>query len=129
MGVEHGDGWSLATLDDLGDGPGFRKIRKELGVTAFGVNAIVMPPGFTSDAHYHDEQEELYVCLSGKLTLEFGDGTSHVLEPGDMARVDAATVRRMGNPGSGDLTYLCVGGKDGYVGRDGRRPEGDSLGG
>lgn len=128
-GVKQGDGYAVGSLADMGEGYGFRKVRKELGVTAFGVNAIVMPPGFTSDAHYHDEQEELYVCLSGKLTLEFGDGTSHVLEPGDMARVDAATVRRMGNPGSGDLTYLCVGGKDGYVGRDGRRPEGDSLGG
>ena len=128
-GVKQGDGYAVGSLADMGEGYGFRKVRKELGVTAFGVNAIVMPPGFTSDAHYHDEQEELYVCLSGKLTLEFGDGTSHVLEPGDMARVDAATVRRMGNLGSGDLTYLCVGGKDGYVGRDGRRPEGDSLGG
>ena len=45
MAVEHGDGWSLSTLDDLGEGPGFRKIRKELGVTAFGINAIVLPAG------------------------------------------------------------------------------------
>jgi hypothetical protein len=41
--------------------------------------------------------------------------------------VDAATVRRMGNPGSGDLTYVCIGGKDGYVGRDGKRPESGPL--
>jgi uncharacterized cupin superfamily protein len=129
VGIEQGDGYAVGSLADMGEGYGFRKVRKELGVTAFGVNAIVMPPGFTSDAHYHDEQEELYICLSGKLSLEFGDGTSHVLEPGDMARVDAATVRRMGNPGSEDLTYICVGGKDGYVGRDGRRPEGGPLGG
>ena len=115
-----GNGYAVGTLDDLGDGPGFRKIRAPLGVTAFGVNAVVIPPGIESGRHFHDEQEELYICLDGKLSLEFGDGTTHVLEPGDMARVDASTVRRMGNPGPGDLTYVCVGGKDGYVGRDGR---------
>ena len=32
------------TLDDLGDGV-FRKVRRALGVTAFGVNGIVLPPG------------------------------------------------------------------------------------
>ena len=34
-----GDGWSVATLDEMGEGPGFRKVRTELGVEAFGVNA------------------------------------------------------------------------------------------
>ena len=29
--VTKGDGYSVAQLDDLGAGPGFRKIRKELG--------------------------------------------------------------------------------------------------
>ena len=42
-----------------------------------------------------------------------------------MARVDAATVRRMRNVGDEDAVYVCVGGKDGYVGRDGQVPEGD----
>ena len=41
-----GDGWAVGSLDEMGDGPGFRKVRKELGVTAFGVNAVVLPPGY-----------------------------------------------------------------------------------
>ena len=123
--VVSGDGYAVGSLAAMGDGLGFRKVRKELGVTAFGVNAIVMPPQFTSEPHLHDEQEELYVCLEGELSLEFGVDAAdrHVLKPGDMARVDASTVRRMGNPGESNCTYLCIGGKDGYVGRDGRRPE------
>jgi uncharacterized cupin superfamily protein len=125
-GIVEGDGYAVGSLDAMGEGYGFRKVRQELGVTAFGVNAIVMPPGFTAGAHYHDEQEELYVCLDGLLSLEFEDGSKHVLEPGGMARVDAATVRRMGNPGEADCTYICIGGKDGYVGRDGQLPEGES---
>ena len=50
----HGEGWKTATLADMGDGPGFRKVRKELGVEAFGVNAIVMPPGIETGFHWHD---------------------------------------------------------------------------
>ncbi len=55
-----------ANLEDLGDGPGFRKIRPALGVEEFGINAIVMPPRIESEFHFHDEQEELYfvACTS-----------------------------------------------------------------
>ena len=44
--TERGEGWSVGSVDGLGDGPGFRKIRSELGVQAFGVNAVVLPPGY-----------------------------------------------------------------------------------
>ena len=122
-----GDGYAVANIDDLGEGWGFRKIRKGLGVTAFGVNAIVVPPSYETGRHYHDEQEELYFVHRGRVEIEFGDGTSHVLEPGGLARVDAATVRQIRNlSDSEDAIYVCVGGKDGYVGRDGQMPEGET---
>ena len=73
--VIKGDGYAVANLDDLGEGPGFRKIRKELGVTAFGVNAIVLPPSYETGSHYHDEQEELYFLHSGRIVMTFGDGS------------------------------------------------------
>jgi len=57
--------------------------------------------------------------------FEFGDGSKHVLEPGGMARVDAATIRKIRNVSDGDAVYVIAGGKDGYVGRDGRLPEGE----
>jgi quercetin dioxygenase-like cupin family protein len=122
--VVTGDGWALASLDDLGEGPGFRKIRKELGVTAFGINAIVLPAGYGGPMHFHDEQEETYFVHAGQVEFEFGDGQKHVLGPGGVVRVDAETVRGMRNVGEGDATIVVAGGKDGYVGRDGRRPEG-----
>jgi quercetin dioxygenase-like cupin family protein len=124
-GVTTGDGYAVANLDDLGDGPGFRKVRKGLDVTAFGVNAIVLPPGIETGPHFHDEQEELYFVHRGSIEMGFGDGTSHLLREGSMARVDAATVREIRNPGDVDAVYLIAGGKDGYVGRDGRVPEGE----
>ena len=124
-GIVEGDGYAVAALDDLGEGYGFRKVRKGLGVTAFGVNAIVLPPDYQTGRHFHDEQEELYFVHSGRLEIEFGDGAVHELGPGSFARVAPSTVRRIRNVGDGDAVYVIVGGKDGYVGRDGRLPEGE----
>jgi quercetin dioxygenase-like cupin family protein len=123
-----GDGWAVGSVDGLGDGPGFRKIRSGLGVTAFGANAVVLPAGYQAGRHYHERQEELYVVLRGEVEFEFGDGERHVLGPGGLARVDAPTIRRFRNVSdSEEAVYLCVGGAGGYVGRDGLRPEGEDA--
>ncbi len=124
--VIKGEGYAVSSLDALGEGWGFRKIRKELGVGAFGVNAVVMPPGYESGRHYHDRQEELYFVHQGRLRIEL-DGENHELGPGGVAWVDAHVVRGFKNlSDSEDAIYVCVGGKDGYVGRDGRLPEGET---
>jgi mannose-6-phosphate isomerase-like protein (cupin superfamily) len=116
-----GDGWAVGSIDAMGDGPGFRKVRRALDVKAFGVNAVVMPPGYASGPHYHERQEELYLVHRGEIEFTFGDEDAVVLGPGGLARVDPATVRRFRNTSdSEEAVYLCVGGADGYVGRDGR---------
>ena len=120
-----GEGYAVGTLDALGEGYGFRKIRRGLGVTAFGMNAIVIPPGYETGRHFHDEQEETYFVHRGTVEFEFGDGSTHLLGPGGLARVDAATVRKIKNVSDEDAVFVIVGGKDGYVGRDGRLPEGE----
>ena len=123
--VNTGEGYAVGHLDDFGDGPGFRKIRKGLGVTAFGVNAIVLPPGLETGFHYHDLQEELYFVHRGAVEIEFGDGSVEALSEGGCARVDASTPRKIRNRGDGDAIYVIVGAKDGYIGRDGQVPEGE----
>ena len=123
--VVKGDGFAVANVEALGEGYGFRKIRRELGVEAFGMNAILVPPGYETGRHYHEEQEETYFVHRGTVEMTFGDGSSHVLGPGGVARVDAATVRKVKNVGEEDALYVVVGGKDGYVGRDGKLPEGE----
>jgi mannose-6-phosphate isomerase-like protein (cupin superfamily) len=123
-GIVTGEGYAVASLDALGEGYGFRKIRGPLGVTAFGANAIVLPPGYESRRHFHDEQEELYFVHRGRIAIAFGDGTTHELGEGGLARVDARTVRSLKNVGEGEAIYVCVGGKGGYVGRDGRAADG-----
>jgi uncharacterized cupin superfamily protein len=123
--VVEGDGYAAANIDALGDGPGFRKIRRALGVTAFGMNAIVLPAGIETGTHWHDEQEEVYFVHRGEVEFELGDGGKVKLGPGGILRVDAATKRKVRNVGADDAVYVIVGGKDGYVGRDGRAPEGE----
>lgn len=124
--VVQGEGYAVANVDGLGEGPGFKKIRRELGVTAFGVNAIELPVGFATGRHFHDEQEELYFVHRGRVEFTFDDGATHELGPGGLARVDAATVRSIKNVGDENAVYVIAGGKDGYVGRDGRLPEGET---
>jgi quercetin dioxygenase-like cupin family protein len=123
--VVQGDGYAVANIDSLGEGYGFRKIRRGLGVTAFGINALVLPPGYKTGRHFHDEQEETYFVHRGIVEFEFGDGSTHRLEPGGVTRVDAPTVRSLRNVSDEDAVVVAAGGKDGYVGRDGRLPEGE----
>jgi uncharacterized cupin superfamily protein len=115
-----GDGYAVSSLAEMGDGPGFRKVRRELGVTAFGINALVLPPGYETGTHYHDVQEETYFVHQGTVEFRFGDGTTHLVSAGGLARVDAATHRGMRNAGDIEAIVLVVGGKDGYVERDGQ---------
>jgi quercetin dioxygenase-like cupin family protein len=112
-------GYAFGSLDELGDGYGFRKVRAPLGVTAFGVNGIVMAPGFEGFLHYHDTQDELYFGHRGRARVEVGGETREIGE-GGFIHVEATVQRRVSNASdSDDLVLLVIGGKDGYVPRDG----------
>jgi mannose-6-phosphate isomerase-like protein (cupin superfamily) len=111
-------GYAFATIDELGDGPGFRKVRRPLGVTAFGVNVVVYPPQMDGFLHYHDLQDELYFVHSGTARFDV-DGEERVLGPGGLCHVESTTPRKVSNAGNDDLVLLVVGGKGGYVERDG----------
>jgi len=127
--ITTGDGYAVGHVDEMGDRYGFRKLRRALDVKAFGVNLLVLPEGFETGRHFHEEQEELYFVHRGTIEMEFNDGEVHRMEPGFAARVDPPTVRKVRNVGEGDAMYLVVGAKEGYVGRDGRLPEGETRAG
>ena len=110
---------AFSSLDELGDGPGFRKVRSALGVTAFGVNAVVYPPHFEGFEHYHDTQDELYFVHRGRARVEVG-GEVRELGEGGLFHAESDTHRRVSNASeSEELVLLVIGGKDGYVARDG----------
>ncbi|HET9437279.1 MAG TPA: cupin domain-containing protein [Gaiellaceae bacterium] len=112
-------GHAFGAIDELGEGYGFRKIRKQLRVTAFGVNAIVYPPGYDGFHHYHDTQDELYFVHSGLARME-ADGEVREYGPGGLMHVESTTPRKVSNASdTEDLVLLVIGGKGGYVERDG----------
>jgi mannose-6-phosphate isomerase-like protein (cupin superfamily) len=106
------------SIDDLGDGV-FRKLRRELGITAFGANALVLPPGTEWFNHFHERQDELYFVHRGTAGFAVG-GEEFDLGPGGVCYVESTTPRRFWNAGDDDLIVLAIGGKDGYVERDGQ---------
>jgi uncharacterized cupin superfamily protein len=78
-------------------GGGFRRVRAGLGVTSFGIAVMDLPPNFDVYPEHdqrHDDQEEVYTVLSGRVTLRVG-GEDHELEPGVFARVGAAEKRKL----------------------------------
>jgi quercetin dioxygenase-like cupin family protein len=110
--------YAFGSLDELGDGPGFRKIRRALDVEAFGVNAIVFPPRYEGPEHYHDTQDELYFVHRGRVRVDVG-GESRELGEGGLFHASSTTPRRISNAGDDDAVVFIVGGKGGYVERDG----------
>ena len=110
--------YHVSSLDELGEGHGFRKVRAALGVTAFGVNGVVFPPRYEGPNHFHDTQDELYFVHRGTATFTF-DGAEHEVGEGGLVHVESTTHRQIANRTDDDLVLLVVGGKGGYVERDG----------
>ena len=78
-------------------GGGFKHAGKDLGLKAFGINVIDMPPGFDGypdHDHSEDGQEELYIPVAGRAVLETG-GERLALEPGVMIRVGPGEKRKI----------------------------------
>ena len=118
-------GYRASTIDELGDGF-MRKVREPLGVTAFGVNALVLPPGTEWFNHTHERQDELYVVHRGRAAFTV-DGDTFELGAGGLCHVEAETPRQVWNAGADDLVLVIIGGAGGYVGRDGRLVNPDDL--
>jgi uncharacterized cupin superfamily protein len=100
-------------------GERFQGLRRELGVTSFGMNLIVLQPGQRGRIHAHGQQEEVYLVLEGELTL-LTEGEEQTVGRFSAARVGHDTRRQLVNRGSERLVLLALGGAGEHVGRDGR---------
>jgi uncharacterized cupin superfamily protein len=103
---------------DFDAGERFVPLRRQLGVSCFGINQMLLEPGQRSRIHRHKHQEEVYLVLEGTLTL-FVEGEEQTLERGELARVAPDVRRQLLNRGPGRLSLLALGGANEHVGRDG----------
>jgi mannose-6-phosphate isomerase-like protein (cupin superfamily) len=102
-----------------GGGGRFQALRRELGVSSFGINLIILQSRERGRIHAHEHQEEVYLVLEGELTLLI-EASEHKLGPDDMVRVGPAVRRQLVNAGSERLVLLALGGAGEHAGRDGQ---------
>jgi mannose-6-phosphate isomerase-like protein (cupin superfamily) len=110
-------GVSFAALDPDTE-ERFLPLRRMLGVTSFGLNQIVLRPGQRGRIHRHRDQEEVYLVLSGTLTLVI-EREAKELQQGELARVAPEVRRFIANRGEEDVLLIALGGSNYHVGRDG----------
>lgn len=111
------DGISRTRLNpDAGER--FVPLRRELGVSTFGLNQMVLEPGQRGRIHRHAHQEEVYLVLEGRLTL-LVEREEHELGPGELVRVAPSLRRQLMNRGPGRLVLVALGGAQEHEGRDG----------
>jgi mannose-6-phosphate isomerase-like protein (cupin superfamily) len=95
-----------------------RRARATLGVTAWGMQLITLPPDWDGyPDHLHDvsvedaNQEEVYIPLEGSGELRAG-GERYELRPGVMVRVGPDQRRRI-LPGDDGIRFIALGGAPG----------------
>jgi mannose-6-phosphate isomerase-like protein (cupin superfamily) len=104
----------------------FKRARAELGLEAFGMQVIDMPPGaeqYPEHDHAADGQEEVFVVLRGGGEIEL-DGERHALDSDTIVRVGPALTRKIW-PGEEGMRVLALGG---VAGRAYEPPEVSRLG-
>jgi quercetin dioxygenase-like cupin family protein len=110
-------GFAFAKLDPAAE-ERFVSLRRELGVTTMGINQIRLAPGQRGRIHRHRSQEEIYLVISGTLTLWI-EGERHELQAGEVARVAPEVRRQIANPHPEPVVLIALGGANEHVGRDG----------
>jgi mannose-6-phosphate isomerase-like protein (cupin superfamily) len=108
---------TVKRIDDMqaNYGGAFKKARAELGVTAFGMQVLDLPPNLTEGYPEHDHaesgQEEVYVVLRGGGRLTCG-GLDVELVPDVLVRVGPDEKRQI-TSGPDGLRLLALGGVPG----------------
>ena len=81
------------------------------GITQFGANIVTLAPGALSSLrHWHEQQDEILVVISGKLTLVDDTGDTRLL-PGDVAAFPAGDENghHLINKSDTDAKFFVVG--------------------
>jgi len=101
--------FKLAHRNDCQMAGNWQLVRRTLGLGAFGINVVEIPPG--EQIPEHDEtgrdQEEVFYVLGGSATLVI-DGEEHPARAGTFARLDPEHRRTVRNDGDEHASVLIV---------------------
>ena len=64
-------------------------------------------PGYSSNAHAHEDQEEVFYCISGRGRIRV-DAEEAVLEPGIVVYVPPKSTHQLINTGDAVLKVVCA---------------------
>jgi len=107
------DTYDVKRLDEVerAFGGALARVRASLGITAFGVGVVDLPPNSGELApehdHLHDDQEELYLLLSGSAEVVVPDGVV-ALDPETFVRF-GSRIRRRIRSGPAGARVLMIG--------------------
>jgi mannose-6-phosphate isomerase-like protein (cupin superfamily) len=94
----------------------FKRARAELGVEAFGMQVIDLPPNleqYPEHDHAESGQEEVFVVMRGGGDIEI-DGERVAIDPETIVRVGPEATRKL-LPGDEGMRVLALGGTPGAV--------------
>jgi len=77
------------------------------GASGHSLAHVTLPPGKSSEAHYHQVSEETYYVLQGRGWMEI-DGQEFVLEPGQALLIEPGEVHKISNRGEKNFEFLAV---------------------
>lgn len=95
----------------------FTSLRRELGATALGINQMILQPGQRTRIHRHERQEEIYLVISGELTVEI-EGQAERVSAGELMRVAPDVRRQLINRGRVPVLLVALGADGEHDGRD-----------
>jgi uncharacterized cupin superfamily protein len=107
-----------APFDNDVAGRWYRRLAPAGGLTQFGVSHVVLKPGaWSSQRHWHDEEDEFLVMLSGEAVLVEDDGRTQ-LRAGDCAAFPAGVKNghHLRNESDSDCAFVVVGSGAGGAG-------------
>ena len=87
-----------------------RRLAGPAGLTVMGASHVVLKPGaWTSQRHWHAEEDELLVVVSGEAVLVEDDGET-LLRPGDIAAwpKGVRNGHTIQNRSDADCSLICV---------------------
>ena len=96
----------------------YRRLAPAGGLTQFGVSHVTLKPGaWSSQRHWHDEEDEFLVMISGEAVLVEDEGRTE-LQPGDCAAfpAGATNAHHLRNESQSDCTFVVVGSGAGGAG-------------